>query len=170
MSRSVGAVMERWKWLSLLIAGLVFALAMLGVFADVAGQWIAMRQEVARPVDRSPPRVGPPERPRTVPPPDPSLADSPPRGDPAVYFGPDQYPLDAIRAEEQGRVVAVLRLDATGTPRACTVRVSSGSRSLDAGTCAIALRDVVFIPARDHEGRAIASTYVLPVRWVLPDE
>lgn len=90
------------------------------------------------------------------------------RGNPGAYFGSDAYPADAMRAGEQGRTVARLGIDPSGTPIACAIETSSGSRSLDAATCTIALRRVQFTPARDAEGRAIASTYRLPVRWVLP--
>lgn len=93
---------------------------------------------------------------------------SPARGDLAQYFGPDQYPPDALRAAEQGRVVARLEIDSTGKVASCTVTGSSGSTSLDQTTCRIALAKVILTPATDRQGRPIASTYTLPVRWVLP--
>lgn len=90
------------------------------------------------------------------------------RGDPARFFTADAYPPDAIRAGEQGRTVARLTVDPLGIPRACAINSSSGSRSLDAATCAIAIGKVRFTPARDATGRPIASYMTLPVRWVLP--
>ena len=152
----------------MLAAGLIVAFGVIDLVADLGNNWIAARREAPPPEDWLP-RARPPEQPRRIPARDPALADAAPRGKPGRFFGPDQYPRDAIAANEQGCVVAALRLDATGTPRGCTVRVSSGSRSLDAATCTIALRDITFSPARDHGGSAIESTYVLPVRWVLPD-
>lgn len=91
------------------------------------------------------------------------------RGNPGSAFGPDSYPPEAIRQGQQGRTVAVLTVDASGTPVRCTVKTSSGSRALDRATCTTALARVRFEPARDNRGAPIASHYTLPVRWVLPD-
>lgn len=104
----------------------------------------------------------------TVPPPDVSRANSPPRGNIAQSFGPDSYPDDARDAGRQGLVRAALRVAATGRVDNCWVTRSSGSASLDRRTCEIALANVRFDPARDERGAAIASTYDLRVRWVLP--
>ena len=108
--------------------------------------------------------------PRRVPRRDPALANAQIRGNPGQFFGPDAYPLDAIRAEQQGRTVADLLVDATGTPVGCTIDASSGSRSLDAATCSIAIGRIRFDPARDARGAAVPSHYTLPVRWVLPEQ
>lgn len=90
-------------------------------------------------------------------------------GSPAPFFGPDNYPPEALRNGEQGRTVAKLDVGADGRVTACTVDVSSGSASLDGATCAIALAHVTFTPATDDRGRPIAGHYTLPVRWVFPD-
>ena len=90
------------------------------------------------------------------------------RESPGAYFNADAYPPAALRAGEQGRVVARLEIDDTGRVVSCTVTTSSGSASLDQTTCRIALDRISFTPAADRRGRAIASTYILPVRWVLP--
>lgn len=89
-------------------------------------------------------------------------------GNPGQFFGPDAYPPEALRAGEQGRSVVLVAVDANGVPSGCTIKVSSGSTSLDAKTCAIAQANLRFSPPRDSHGRAIASSYTLPVRWVLP--
>lgn len=86
------------------------------------------------------------------------------------WLGADNYPPAAIRAGEQGRVVAVVSLDATGHPTACRIDVSIGSPVLEKGTCDIVLAKGKFEPSRDAKGRAIASTFILPVRWVLPED
>lgn len=90
------------------------------------------------------------------------------RGNPGDFFGPDEYPPEAIRAGQEGRVLAKLWIDTTGRVASCTVTQSSGSTSLDQKTCEIALAKVTFQPATDSKGRPIAATYTLPVRWVLP--
>jgi protein TonB len=109
---------------------------------------------------------------RRIPPPptDKTLANARLRGNPGQFFGTDAYPVDAIRANREGRTVAKLAVDGGGTPVGCVVVVTSGSRSLDAATCSIALGKVRFSPARDGSGRPVPSSYTLPVRWVLPHD
>lgn len=89
-------------------------------------------------------------------------------GNPAQFFGSDAYPAEAMRLNQQGRVVARLEIDSTGKVVSCTVTESSRSPSLDQRTCEIALEKVVFNPARNKRGVPVAATYMLPVRWVLP--
>lgn len=86
------------------------------------------------------------------------------------WLGADNYPPAAIRAGEQGRVVAVVTIDATGHPTACRIDISIGSPVLEKGTCDVVLAKGKFEPARDAKGRAVASTLTLPVRWVLPED
>lgn len=85
------------------------------------------------------------------------------------WLGPDDYPPGAIFAGEQGRVVVIVSIDATGHPTACSTDVSIGAPALEKGTCDLVLSKGKFEPARDKEGRAIASRYMLPVRWKLPE-
>lgn len=89
-------------------------------------------------------------------------------GNPGAFFGQDDYPPEAMRAGQEGRVVARLEIDSTGKVVSCTVTTSSGSTPLDQKTCQIALEKVSFTPAVDRKGRAIAASYPLSVRWVLP--
>lgn len=99
---------------------------------------------------------------------DPGVA-SPPKGNVAQYFGYDQYPPDALRANEQGRVVARLAVNVDGAVTECEVTISSGFASLDAATCRIAMERIRLSPARDAAGKPVASHYVLPVNWMMPD-
>ena len=107
---------------------------------------------------------------RVVPPPDRSLAGTKPAltDSPAAFFGSDAYPADAIRAGEQGRTVALLHVDATGSLAGCDIASSSGSVSLDSTTCSILMRHATFNPARDANGVAVPGDFLLPVRWILP--
>ncbi len=82
--------------------------------------------------------------------------------------GADNYPPSAIRAEEQGRVVAKLTVGTDGRVTDCTVTTSSNSSALDQATCRIAKSRVRFTPAIDATGNPVTSSYTLPVRWVLP--
>lgn len=88
------------------------------------------------------------------------------QGSPAAYFSAGDYPKEALAKGVYGRVVALLNIDATGTVSACRVLSSAGAL-LNAGTCRQAMK-VRFKPARDKDGKALPSTYILPVRWVLP--
>ena len=88
---------------------------------------------------------------------------------PAAWFGPDNYPRDAIRASRQGRVVAAIKVDARGVAVSCSIEVSSGTTSLDNATCNNALAHAAFDAATDQEGRRVEGIYHLSVRWVLPE-
>lgn len=90
----------------------------------------------------------------------------PMEGNPARYFGPDAYPYEAYRQGVYGRVVALLNIGTTGAVDHCRI-VSSAGQLLNEGTCKAAAR-IRFKPPRDKDGKPLASTYVLPVRWVLP--
>ena len=134
--------------------------------AETAWSWWTAPSPVRAPVREQVFRAPP------APPPvlavDPAKANATVKGNPGQFFGPDAYPTEALRAEQQGRTVADLLVDATGTPVGCTIQTSSGSRSLDVATCSIAIGRIRFEPARDGRGAAKASHYRLPVRWVLP--
>lgn len=115
----------------------------------------------------------------TAPPPSaPAAPPAPPRvsqaaglkGNVGSYFSTDSYPPEAIRAQAQGRVVARLSVGTDGRVSDCTVTSSSGNDSLDSTTCRIAKSRVRFTPAKDDSGSPIASSYTLPVKWVLPAE
>lgn len=96
-----------------------------------------------------------------------------PVGEPSSWIKPSDYPGGALRAGEEGRARVTLAIDAAGKPTGCAVARSSGSWSLDNGTCSALMRRARFAPARpgtlgSHEGevRRWTSPYV---RWVLPD-
>lgn len=84
-------------------------------------------------------------------------------------FSPDRYPEAAAAAGEQGRVGMTLRISRSGNVRRCTINASSGSRALDAASCQIILRQGRYDPARDRQGRPIASDVRLGVRWRLSE-
>lgn len=87
-------------------------------------------------------------------------------GDPARYFGSDAYPAEALREGVYGRVVALLNISTQGIVENCRI-VSTAGTSLNEGTCKAARR-ARFKPPLDAGGKPIATTYLLPVRWVLP--
>ena len=91
-----------------------------------------------------------------------------PSGSPLAWFSPDDYPPEALRAGDQGRVIAEVQIDDTGKVVSCKVVGSSGSASLDQKTCTVALEDRHFEPAVDQKGRPIASHTQFAVRWAIP--
>ena len=95
-----------------------------------------------------------------------SQAATPLDGNPARYFSPSSYPPEALAKGIYGRVIALLNVDAAGAVEHCRI-VSSAGQALNEGTCKVALR-TKFKPARDKDGKGLASTLLLPVRWSLP--
>lgn len=83
-------------------------------------------------------------------------------------FTTSDYPLAALRNEEQGTVSFAVAIDRTGRVSACSITQSSGSASLDVTTCSIVARRARFSPSRDAEGRAIEDRAVGKIRWMLP--
>lgn len=91
---------------------------------------------------------------------------TPLEGNPARYFNTDSYPPEAYRSGIYGRVVALLNIDTAGAVSNCRI-LSSAGEALNDGTCKAAMR-IRFKPARDLDGKPLPTTYILPVRWVLP--
>jgi TonB family protein len=92
-----------------------------------------------------------------------------PAGSPAAWFGPDDYPPDALRRSEEGRVAFMVDVNVSGTPTGCHIVTSSGSSALDNGTCTVLMNKGRFKPARDASGKAVASTWSSATRWAIPE-
>jgi TonB family protein len=84
------------------------------------------------------------------------------------YFSRDDYPPDALRGREQGKVSFRLDVGVNGRVVACTILRSSGSGSLDAATCRIARLRGRFAPRRDSAGNALPATMAAQMDWRLP--
>jgi protein TonB len=92
-----------------------------------------------------------------------------PVGSPAAWFTTDDYPPEALRKNDEGRVSFFVNVDASGAPTACYIMTSSGSSALDNGTCAAVMKKSHFKPAHDSVGKAVASTWSSSVRWRIPE-
>jgi len=113
---------------------------------------------------------------------EPKETSSPPREEPRVpaanpakanlvaLFSTDDYPMDAIRNEEQGTSAFRLTIDRQGRVANCEITSSSGSKTLDEATCNIIRTRARFTPARDSSGDAVSDEYSGKIRWELPDE
>lgn len=87
-----------------------------------------------------------------------------------AYFSDDDYPVEALRNDEQGVVGFRLAIAADGHVESCVVTASSGSPSLDETTCRVLRARARYAPARDAEGRPVPDTDSGRVRWELPAE
>jgi periplasmic protein TonB len=96
-----------------------------------------------------------------------------PRANPNVValFSSDDYPVEAMRNGDQGRVIVDLRIGTNGRARSCRIVQSSGHQALDVKTCEIMLRRAKFSPARDAAGRAVEDTLrAPPIEWRLQED
>ena len=75
------------------------------------------------------------------------------------------YPTEALRRNESGRVEYEMAVSMTGVPQACTVVASSGSEILDRRTCAIAMERSAFIPAANGAGDPTNGTFRTSITW-----
>jgi TonB family protein len=87
-----------------------------------------------------------------------------------ALFSTDDYPVDAIRRDEQGTVAFRLLINRRGRVSECQIVSSSGSNALDGATCRILEDRARFEPARDADGKRIADETTGRIRWMLPDE
>jgi protein TonB len=122
-------------------------------------------------VPTAPPMPAPPPPAPPAPPPKPVVSQrAGVIGNPGRFFGADNYPQAALRAEASGRVVAALTIGTDGRVTGCTVTSSSGNGDLDDATCRISRSKVRFTPAKDDAGNPTTGSYTLAVRWVLPSD
>ena len=77
----------------------------------------------------------------------------------------EDYPEEALRAEQQGVVEVRLDIGKTGKATGCRILHSSGVPSLDAATCTLLQARAAFAPARDATGKAVADTYDQKIAW-----
>ena len=78
---------------------------------------------------------------------------------------PEDYPDDALRANQSGTVRMMIMLDEQGGILDCVVQETSGIASLDAMSCHVAVERATFIPAQDANGKPVRSTYVARITW-----
>lgn len=88
--------------------------------------------------------------------------------DPAGWITSGDYSVDALRAKEQGPVAFMLAVGADGVPTKCEITTSSGSPSLDSGTCALLLQRARFTPARDAAGQPAEGVFRSRINWKIP--
>jgi len=99
--------------------------------------------------------------------PEPAIANQP-KGDVQGVFRHEDYPEDAIAAEQSGTTSFTLMVDEKGAVMDCAIRESSGIATLDAMGCQVLRERAKFIPAKDLAGKPIKSIFLTPsIRWVM---
>ena len=88
--------------------------------------------------------------------------------EPVLWGNSSNYPIEALKKLEQGTVEFRIEVDANGRPKNCSVMKSSGSPSLDAATCKVAMSIVRPKVVRNEAGEPIAWADDGKVTWVLP--
>jgi TonB family protein len=83
---------------------------------------------------------------------------------------PDDYPIEAIKLKQQGKLRVRLNIGPDGQVRTCSIIETSLSKSLDAISCEIMRTRARFIPAKDASGHAVAGTWVQGISWVLTED
>jgi protein TonB len=85
-----------------------------------------------------------------------------------IFERSSNYPAEARRRGEQGVVYYRVDVAVSGRVTACEITRTSGSRSLDEGTCAIFRDRMIYDPARDAEGRPVPGVDRGHVTWARP--
>lgn len=90
------------------------------------------------------------------------------KGDVRALFTGDDYPLDAMSANQSGTTRMLLMIDEKGNVIDCAVTESSGVATLDAMGCQVIRERARFTPALDANGKPTRDTVVTPpVRWMI---
>lgn len=93
-----------------------------------------------------------------------------PLTDPRTWFTDSDYPAEAKRNNQQGRVTIGLYVDPQGKPDRCIVITRSGSSSLDDTSCRLAMMRARFKPAVAPDGTPTGFIYTSSMYWHLADD
>jgi periplasmic protein TonB len=80
----------------------------------------------------------------------------------------DDYPLSALRYEEEGIVQFLLKIGTDGRVIECKILASNASPALEAQTCRLVTLRGRFTPARDKKRKAMIDTFSSRVFWRIP--
>lgn len=79
------------------------------------------------------------------------------------------YPQEALRRLESGRVTYDVEVSPTGVPLRCSISETSGSAILDRRTCEIVMERSAFIPASNGRGGSARGVYRSRITWRIRD-
>ncbi len=88
-------------------------------------------------------------------------------GSVSELFGMNNYPADARRNNQSGRVGMLLTIDSAGRATRCRVIEKTDSESLNITSCALFLARAKFKPALDKSGVPVPSQLVTAIDWRL---
>jgi protein TonB len=97
-----------------------------------------------------------------------AATDPVPASHPPTWITYRDYPQQALRAGEQGKVAFRLDVAANGRVTGCTITLSSGSELLDSTACRLLKRRARFTPARNAAGEKVAGTWSNAFAWSMP--
>lgn len=90
------------------------------------------------------------------------------QGDVRAVFTSDDYPEDALAANQSGITRFLLMIGRDGAVMDCVIAESSGIASLDAMGCQVIRERAKFKPATDVNGKPTVDTWVTPpIRWAI---
>jgi len=111
-----------------------------------------------------------PPAPSAPPPPRFTPVGAAPKGNPANWATPEDYPSRPLREGVQGTTGFRLTVSTDGRVSGCEITASSGNAELDAATCKYVTSRARFTPAKDGEGQPTTGVYANRVKWVIPKD
>jgi len=84
-----------------------------------------------------------------------------------TYFTSTDYPAEALKLKQQGRVRFEVVTSVEGRVKSCRIVESSGFASLDAQTCRVIQERMRFTPARDRKGQPAEDLLRGTLTWRL---
>jgi hypothetical protein len=93
----------------------------------------------------------------------------PPEGKLQGLFRSEDYPEDAMTANQAGSTKFTLMIDEKGKVIDCVIDETSGVASIDGMGCQVITERAKFQPARDIQGTAVKGTYTARVNWAIVD-
>lgn len=90
-----------------------------------------------------------------------------PKGSERGWFGPSDYPPEAVHGGAQGRTLMLLTIDIDGRISKCVPFGRSGNAAIDKASCSTYTRRGRFNPAIGKDGRPMVSYYIGRVHWTL---
>jgi TonB family protein len=85
-----------------------------------------------------------------------------------AWITPYDYPPEALRANQQGKVFMIWRVETDGTVKDCRVIGSSGSAALDTTSCNLIRKRARYSPFLDRDGHPAVTWQSAEFRWLLP--
>lgn len=96
------------------------------------------------------------------------LVQAKPSGSPGRWVMVSDYPRADLSQKNEGTTAFLLNVGADGGVTGCRTIGSSGFPSLDKRACELLMARAAFEPAKDRDGRPVASFYLNKVRWQVP--